>query len=256
MDARHEQRTVSKQHRSTDSGHHLGHTAERHPGQRNLHARQLRKGFHGPFQGEFTQEARHLSYEELSTGWEHGTVDASWFCVDCWPEKLDISSIDRTRKALEFPPASQLTAVVDNRFRQHRDRWSNCDNCDCYCAGRARDWLPGSFVYCTDNTPAGPPKSRSRCFPRVHDRETLWRNGSWNAKFLCRTCLVQQMAKDSPGDHRVASHAQPRRIESSLDPEAPVGKQRRQWLAGQLEWLPTRHVVGRQPGELEMKPRS
>ena len=53
------------------------------------------------------------------------------------------------------------------------------------------------------------------------------------------------MATDTPGDHRVASHAQPRRIESSLDPEAPVGKQRRQWLAGQLGWLPTRHVVGR-----------
>ena len=42
----------------------------------------------------------------------------------------------------------------------------------------------------------------------------------------------------------MASHAQPRRIEGGLDPEAPVGKQRRQRLAGQWEWLPTRHVVG------------
>ena len=44
--------------------------------------------FHGPFQGELTKEARHLSYEDLSTGWKHGTVDASWFCVDCWADTL------------------------------------------------------------------------------------------------------------------------------------------------------------------------
>ena len=35
------------------------------------------KVFHGPFQGERTREARHLSYEELATGWKHGTVDVS-----------------------------------------------------------------------------------------------------------------------------------------------------------------------------------
>ena len=29
----------------------------------------------------------------------------------------------------------------------------------------------------------------------LHERENLWRNGSWNAKFLCRTCLVQEWGK-------------------------------------------------------------
>ena len=75
------------------------------------------------------------------------------------------------------------------------DRWSICDNCDCYCTGRAGDWLPGSFVYCTDNSLAGPPKLRKGCFPKLHGRETLWRNGTWSAKFLRRACLVQQWQK-------------------------------------------------------------
>ena len=44
---------------------------------------------------------------------------------------------------------------------------------------------------------AGPPRLRKGCFPKLHERETetLWRNGTWNAKFLCRTCLVQEWEK-------------------------------------------------------------
>ena len=151
--------------------------------------------FHGPFQEEFAEKAKHLSYEELSSGWKHGTVDASWFCVDCWADKLDIDSVARTRDKLGLPRASRPAAVLDNRFHQHPDRWSICDNCDCYCTGRARDWLPGSFVYCEDNSLTGPPMLRKGCFPKLHKRETLWRNGTWNAKFLCRACLVQQWEK-------------------------------------------------------------
>ena len=29
------------------------------------------KVFHGAFQGEFTEEARNLSYDEFSSGWKH-----------------------------------------------------------------------------------------------------------------------------------------------------------------------------------------
>ena len=61
------------------------------------------KVYHGPYQGELTQEARRLSYDDLSMGWKHGTVDASWFCVDCRAKKLNIGSIDRTREALSSP---------------------------------------------------------------------------------------------------------------------------------------------------------
>ena len=77
--------------------------------------------FHGPFQGEFTEEARDLSYEDLPWGWKHGTVDASWFCVDCWADKLDIVSVARTREELGLPSASRPAAVLDNRFHQHSD---------------------------------------------------------------------------------------------------------------------------------------
>ena len=172
-------------------------------------------------------------------------------------QRLNISSKGRAREALELPPASQPAAVEDNRFHQHADRWSRCGNCDCYCTGRATDWLPGSFVYCTDNTPSELPKSGKGCFPRQHGRETLWRNGSWNAKVLCRTCLVQQWQKT------------PREITERLAMCKPGGSkaasiQRRQWAnSGGSGWqgnlsgyVPARHVVGRQSGELEMTPRS
>ena len=115
------------------------------------------KVFHGPFQGEFTEEARDLSYDELSSGWKHGALDASWFCVDCWKDNLDIDTVTRTREELGLPRASRPAAVRDNRFHKHSDRWCVCDNCDCYCTGRARDWLPGSFVYARDSSLAGPP---------------------------------------------------------------------------------------------------
>ena len=42
--------------------------------------------YHGPFQGEFIEGTRELTYEDLASGWKHGTVDASWFCVECWKE--------------------------------------------------------------------------------------------------------------------------------------------------------------------------
>ena len=150
------------------------------------------KVFHGPFQGEFMEEARDLSYDELSSGWKHGTVDASWFCEDCWKDKLGIDSVTHTREAIGPPRAARPAAVRDNRFLQHSNRWCLCDNCECYCAGRAKGWLPGSFAYAKDNSLAGPPKTRRGCFPTLHERENLWRNGSWNARFLCRTCLVRE----------------------------------------------------------------
>ena len=78
-------------------------------------------------------------------------------------------------------------------------RWSIYDNCQCLCTGRARDWLPGSFVYCKDNTLAGPPLIRGACFPKLGEREELWRQGAWNAMYLCRTCLVKQWHK-TPAD--------------------------------------------------------
>ena len=212
--------------------------------------------FHGPFQGEFTKEARHLSYEELSTGWKHGTVDASWFCVDCWADKLDIASIGRTRKGLGLPEASWPAAVIDNRFHQHTDRWSICGNCDCYCTARARDWLPGSFVYCTDNSPAGPPKSRNQCFPKLFDRGAPWRNDSWDAKFLCRTCLVQQWQKmpEEINAWLTLHNKDGRRHRSRGDSGSGPAAEAADGMAVQLERIPTRQLVGRQPERLAMTP--
>ena len=42
--------------------------------------------YHGPFQGEFIEDTRNLSYADIASGWKHGTVDASWFCIECWKE--------------------------------------------------------------------------------------------------------------------------------------------------------------------------
>ena len=137
---------------------------------------------------------------------------------------------------------------------RERERWSNGDNCGCYCTGRARDCLPGSFVYCTDNTSAPPPKPRSKCYPAAHGREALWRNGSWNAKFMCRTCLVQAWGKSPDEITEWLAMQKPRTIESSLDPGAPMEQQRWQRMAeSQMGTVPPRHMVGRQPEQLDMK---
>ena len=133
-----------------------------------------------------------MDYVDIESGWRDGTVDASWFCVDCWQERLGKDTNSSTREAIGLPPASRPTEVTDHRFHQHSTRWSLCDNCDTYCTGRARDHLPGSFVYALDNTLAGPPKSRKGCFPGPHLREDRWRDGTWNASYLCRTYLVRE----------------------------------------------------------------
>ena len=212
------------------------------------------KVFHGPFQGELAQEARHLSYDELSMGWKHGTVDASWFCVDCWSEKFNIGSIGRTRKALSLPLASRPAAVVDNRFHQRADRCSICDNCDCYVLHRTRQGLaPRQLRLLHGQHTRRATQVSERMFPQAaRQRDTL------EKRFLECEVPVQDMpsptmAKEALGDHRVASLAQPRSIEGGIDYQAPVGKQRRQWMA-ELEWLPTRLLAGRQPEELEMIP--
>ena len=128
-----------------------------------------------------------------------------------------MDSNSRTREAIGLPAASRPAEVTDNRFHQHTTRWSICDKCDTYCTGRARDYLLGSFVYATDNTLAGPPTSRKGCFPTLGHREDLWRNGTWNATYLCRTCLVREwdrspheidqwLALYHPGSAKAASY--------------------------------------------------
>ena len=127
--------------------------------------------YYGPFQGEFIEGTRDLTYDDIASGWKNGTVDASWFCVDCWQEKLGTDSNGHTRKVIGLPAASRPAEVTDNRFHQHHTRWGICDNCETNCTGRARDYLPGSFAYASDNTPAGPPRPRKGCFPTLHYRE-------------------------------------------------------------------------------------
>ena len=138
--------------------------------------------YHGPFQGEFIEGTRDMDYADIESGWKDGAVDASWFCVDCWQERLGKDTSSSTRKAIGLPPASRPAEVTDHRFHQHATRWSLCDNCDAYCTGRARDYLPGSFVYASDNTRAGPPRSRKGCFPGLLLREDRWRDGTWDAR--------------------------------------------------------------------------
>ena len=163
--------------------------------------------FHGPYQGSHLPTVRNLTYQQLAEGWKNGEVDATWFCIDCWAN-VQNRTHDQTRDLLELPPKAIPANVDDNRFSQHTERWSICDNCQCHCTGRARDWLPGSFVYRKDNTMAGPPIPRAGCFPKLGEREELWRRGEWNATFLCRQCLVNSWGKTPAAitDWLVLSH--------------------------------------------------
>jgi len=150
--------------------------------------------FHGPYQGCHLPGIRELTYQQMAEGWKNGEVDATWYCVDCWAAKNALSH-DDTREMLSLPPKATPPTIDDNRFCPHTDRWSICDSCQCHCTGRARDWLPGSFVFRKDNTMAGPPHPRQACFPRQGEREDHWRREGWNATFLCRECLVVQWGK-------------------------------------------------------------
>ena len=49
--------------------------------------------------------------------------------------------------------------------------------------------MQGSFVYAFDNSPAGPNKVRSECFPKATERATWWTEGKWNGTFACLRCL-------------------------------------------------------------------
>ena len=63
--------------------------------------------YYGPFQGEFIEGTRDLTYDDIVSGWQNGTVDASWFCVDCWQEKLGTDSNADMREVIGLPAASR-----------------------------------------------------------------------------------------------------------------------------------------------------
>ena len=72
--------------------------------------------YHGPFHGEFIEDTRNLSYEEIVSGWKHGAVDASWFCVKCWMERLGFDSEARKQSAflpLAFPRRFVTTVSIN-----------------------------------------------------------------------------------------------------------------------------------------------
>ena len=107
----------------------------------------------GPFQGHLLPAARILSYEDLSSGWLLGAVDASWNCIGCWSEYFQERQRSegyhtQTRSILNLPPASRPPVIVDNRLHSDKNnRWMKCDRCGSYCPGRARDYHYGSFVF-------------------------------------------------------------------------------------------------------------
>ena len=40
--------------------------------------------FRGSYKGRLLPEVRELSFQELMEVWQDGSVDASWYCVECW----------------------------------------------------------------------------------------------------------------------------------------------------------------------------
>ena len=133
-----------------------------------------------------------MAFEDLMDGWQNGTVDASWYCVDCWDDYFhnERGWEGNTREHSGLPPASRPSTIRDQRFSDKSVRWAYSDRCGAYFRGRARDYLYGSFVYgYAYNKVAGPGCRRSSCFPKTDDRRKLWETGQWNAAYACRACL-------------------------------------------------------------------
>ena len=118
----------------------------------------------------------------------HGTV---WTAGTCTSSDATTASPWRTPgPSSASRPHGRPADLPDNRFNYEKTtRWARCDSCHNFCAARARDYQPGSFVYAKDNTLAGPGKERKECFPSAAQRAALWANGGWDATYACRRCL-------------------------------------------------------------------
>ena len=142
-----------------------------------------------------------MSFEDLMDGWQNGSVDASWYCVDCWDDCFcnERGWEGDARKQLGLPPASRPSTIRGQMFSDKRVRWAYCDRCGSYCRGRARDYLYGSFVYgYPHNQIAGPGCLRASCFPKTEDRCKLWGTGQWNAAYACRACRQMWWKQPEP----------------------------------------------------------
>ena len=95
--------------------------------------------FRGSYQSQFLPGVREISFDDLIDGWQDGSVDASWYCVECWSTYFheERKWEGDTRARLGLPPASRPSAIRDQRFHDKGGRWAWCDRCGSYCRGRA-----------------------------------------------------------------------------------------------------------------------
>ena len=229
---------------------------ERHPEQRYLQMRQVRKSVPRTFPGLAHRGSQTLVVRRTLHGMEARAVDASWFCIDCWADKLDIDSVGRTRDELGLPRASRPSAVLDNRFHQHTDRWSICDNCDCYCTGRARDWLPGSFVYVLhEQLIRRAPQASKGLLPQVARPGDALEKRLVECEVLVQNMPGPAVAEEALGDRPMVDVTQRQSMEGGIDPEALASQQWGRRLAERLERIPIRQLAGRQPERLEVTPQ-
>jgi len=148
---------------------------------------------YGKYQGAFMEGVRELSMEVLAHRWKHGLVDASWYCTQCWlahyRRRYPNVSEAEVRNLISLPPPRRPEFLEDRRLAvDKRSRWAYCDRCGTFCSGKTRDFMWGSLVYKTDGGLAGPPNTRSECFPAAGKRYDAYLNG-WPADYACRACL-------------------------------------------------------------------
>ena len=104
----------------------------------------------------------------------------------------------------------------------------------CYCTGRARDWLPGSFVYAKDNSARRTTQGSERMLPHAaRAGETV------DERLVECEVPVQNMpgpgvGEEAMGNRAVAVVAQRWSMEGGIDPKASADEQWRRRLAWRL----------------------
>ena len=129
--------------------------------------------FRGSHHGEFLPWVRDMSFEDLMDGRQDGSVDPSWYCVECWGDcfRNERDWEGDTRKRLGLPPASRPSTSRDQRFHNKSGRWAYCDRRGSYMR-TVEEGLANTSAAASSMAPGIRLRDRDAFAPRVSPRRS------------------------------------------------------------------------------------